>query len=725
MRTADGTWVWVESLSRPVSGGTPGPTTVFSLRDATARIEARRALHESERRFRTVVQHSYDVVAVVGPDATVRWATENVTGLLGWAPEELVGRNGLDLVHPDHVGHMVEELERFVGGVGVPNPTPVLLRRKDGSWLWVEIVGTDLLANPDVAGIVLSLRDVSARVAAEQDRQRFVEICDLSTDLVGTVELGGGVVYLNPAGRRFFGLGPDDPLERFSFRGLILSADGTQPDFSELAAALARNESPTWESRMRRADGVLVPFQNMLIGHREPDGRLRYVTGVSRDLTERKAAEERLQFAATHDWLTSLPNRALLLDRLGHALARARRSGRAVAVLFCDLDNFKDVNDSLGHSAGDRLLQDVAARLQAQLRPGDTVGRFGGDEFLVLCEDIEGVEGAVAVAKRVEHAFASPFDLDGDEVYMSVSIGVATCAAGSADADTLVRQADLAMYRAKEHGRHRYELFDASMSVAATSRLDVGTALHHALERGELELSYEPVADLRSGALAGFEAHLTWQRPAQPALADEEVLAVAEETGLAVPIGRWVLARVCHHLRDWRQRSPAAAGAFVVVAVSGRQLRDGEIATTLRDVLPAAGLDGAQLYIEVPEAVLASDAGPIHRTLADLRGLGVGLAVGAFGSGSCSIGRLRRLRPGVLKVERGFVDGLGSDPADTEIAAAVIGIAHALGMLACAVGVDAAVQRDELVRLGCDRAQGPLFGQPVAAQQVPALLATA
>jgi diguanylate cyclase (GGDEF)-like protein len=435
---------------------------------------------------------------------------------------------------------------------------------------------------------------------------------------------------------------------------------------------------------------------------------------------ERKRAEVALAHQALHDPLTELPNRVLFLDRLEQALARAQRSSVNVAVLFLDLDRFKVVNDSLGHEAGDRLLVDVANRLRGVVRPGDTVARFGGDEFTILC-DVRGERDAVLIAERVAAAVEAPFTLDDNEAFLTTSLGIAlTTGRVDARAEALIRDADAAMYRAKERGKSRYELFDSAMRASAVDRLEIENALHRALDRGEFRVFYQPVVDLRTGEPVGVESLVRWQHPERGLVGPDEFIALTEETGLIVPLGAWVLREACRQWKVWEESGTPAPR--IAVNLSTRQLGQPDLVEVVADVLEETGMDPAQLSLEITESTVLEDTESALGTLEALKRQGVRISLDDFGTGYSSLALLKRLPVDELKVDRSFVMGLGRDPKDSPIVSTVVGLADALGLAAIAEGVETAAQAEELRRIGCRFAQGFYFARPQSAERTTPLL---
>ena len=438
---------------------------------------------------------------------------------------------------------------------------------------------------------------------------------------------------------------------------------------------------------------------------------------------ERKRAETQLLHQALHDPLTDLPNRALFLDRLGVALARSRRADSLVAVLFIDLDRFKVVNDSLGHTAGDVLLILVAERLREVLSRSETLARFGGDEFTILTEDITSETEAMAMADRVSAALADPFGVEGSEMFLTASIGIAL-GDESTDPEALVRDADAAMHRAKERGKSRHEVFDEGVRATVMRRLEVEQALHRALDRGEFELHYQPKVSLRGGHVVGLEALMRWKHPERGVVPPAEFIPVAEETGVIVELGAWALDRACAQLADWR---PLTGGRPVQMAVnlSARQLRETELLETVSSALARHGIKPAELILEITESLVVEENETTQASFAALEALGVQLAVDDFGTGYASLAALKRFPADLLKIDRQFVAGLGKGATDPAIVSAVIMLGHALDLRVVAEGVETREQLTILTDLGCDLAQGFLFAPPAPPEDIARLLALA
>jgi len=435
----------------------------------------------------------------------------------------------------------------------------------------------------------------------------------------------------------------------------------------------------------------------------------------------RRHAEERLHHQAFHDFLTDLPNRALFQDRLEQALARADRRDERVAVLFIDIDRFKFVNDSLGHAAGDQLLVAVAKRFLECSRPGDTVARLGGDEFTILLEDVNGSIEAEQFAAAISATLEAPFDLTGHEVSITASIGIAVAASNATTATDLQRDADIALYRAKHEGKARMAVFDSAIDAGARQRVALEVDLRTAVANEELVLAYQPQVELESGRVVGVEALVRWNHPQLGTLPPQAFVPLAEETGLILDIGRWVLQSACVDGRFWQQRYTMAP--VVSVNVSALQFRDANLVNDVGFALRRSGFNPGSLKLEITESAMMVDADQAAITLEKLKALGVRIAIDDFGTGYSSLDYLRRFPVDQIKVDRAFVSGLGRDTGDTAIVRAIVGLSHALGLTVVAEGVENAPQVARLRGLGCEMAQGFFFGRPLPLSAVTDIVA--
>jgi diguanylate cyclase (GGDEF)-like protein len=455
------------------------------------------------------------------------------------------------------------------------------------------------------------------------------------------------------------------------------------------------------------------------------DTNVKGIVLNTRDVSERKRFEEQLSHQAFHDQITGLANRALFQDRVTHALERQSRDGKPVAVLFMDLDDFKTVNDSLGHAAGDQMLVEIARRLVGRLRTADTAARLGGDEFAVLLED-GGEEGLTAadVAGRILETFEEPFLLDATEVYTHASIGISVAEPGAAPhhADELLRNADVAMYMAKEGGKGRYQLFEPAMHDTALRRLELKAALQRALDHEEFRLFYQPVMELPTGRIIGVEALLRWFHPTDGIVPPLDFIPLAEETGLIVPIGRWVLTEACRYAATLVEGFPGMA-LDMAVNLSARQIARPEIVDEVREALDASGLDPSRLILEITESVMIHDIDLAIARLTELKTLGVQLAIDDFGTGYSSLNYVRRFPVDILKVDKSFIDGVTEEGESSALTAAVIELASILNLKPVAEGIERADQLERLISMKCDLGQGFLFAKPLPGEDLETLLA--
>jgi diguanylate cyclase (GGDEF)-like protein/PAS domain S-box-containing protein len=721
VRHRDGRWCWLECTftnrrkDRTIAG------MVANYRDVTEQRQAEQALRESERLFRSLARSSPTGIYQQNARGECTYVNHRWQEITGFTMQDALGHGWRRIVHPDDRARLGMEHE------GPPRPTAIRdefrVIRPDGEVRWVAVQTAPLFDDDGLfVGSVGTIEDITERVEAQRDSRRLIDIFEATNDLVAMADATGQLLYLNRSSRRFFGMTDDAPPAELDILSR-LPGDQLQQLASEAVTALERDGIWNGELFLVRHDGEVVPHLAQLLVHRDHLGQPEYYSAVLRDISERKTFEQRLAHEATHDPLTGLPNRTLLLDRLSMALGRARRHHRRIAVLFLDLDHFKVVNDSLGHGLGDRLLVDIAGRLRAALRPGDTIARFGGDEFVVLCEDLLDRKDATAIADRLIKALREPFSTDEGEVFIGASIGLALPEDPNTDPEALIRDADAAMYQAKARGRARWVVFDAAMRAHAIDRLDIESALRRALERRELRVHFQPVVSLATGAVTGVETLVRWEHPERGLLNPGEFISVAEETGLIVPIGAWVLEQACRQTQRWRATRPGLDRLMVSVNLSGRQLGHPELVTEVAAILTETGIDPSLVELEITESVLMDDVEMSHETLERLKRLGVKLVVDDFGTGYSSLSYLHRFPVDLLKVDRSFVARLGGDPGDAAIVTAIITLAHTLGLEAVAEGVETAEQLEELRRLGCDRAQGYHLARPAPEGVIAELLA--
>ncbi|HVE45360.1 MAG TPA: EAL domain-containing protein [Acidimicrobiales bacterium] len=612
-----------------------------------------------------------------------------------------------------------------------PNLVAIPLR---SGWLAVEtsasapFFGRDELVILETLGHLTGLafdraelvdRDRTARQVLAEREAQLAEA--QRTAALGSYnwEIATGQVAWSDELFRVFGFAPAEVSDlRAAFRTRV-----HPDDLAKVAAASARAaENPDKSETEYR---IVLPGGDVRWLHARvspvlgADGKPVRLTGTIQDITERKATEEVMAFQALHDSLTHLPNRAMFLDRLSHALGRRSRRLNGLAVLFLDLDRFKWLNDSLGHPAGDELLVEVASRLQGAMRPGDTVARFGGDEFVVLCEELETEADAEALAARFARVLAEPMVVADEETRVTVSTGIAFAPPGSTDCspETLLRDADAAMYQAKERGRNCHETFNVATRLMAIARHDTVNSLRLGIDRGELVVHYQPELDITTGRVVAVEALVRWQHPERGLLPPSEFISIAEDSGLIVELGRQVLDVACSQVMAWEARSDGGPPVALAVNLAARQLMAPDLCDVVKAALTRSGMAPGQLCLEITESVLLEDANRSARALEQLKALGVRIGVDDFGTGFSSLTYLKRFPVDTLKIDRSFVEGLGQDQEDRAIVASVVDLAHAFGLTTIAEGVETLEQLDELRTIGCEQGQGYLWSPPLSAEE--------
>ena len=546
-------------------------------------------------------------------------------------------------------------------------------------------------------------------------------IVDNAAEGILTVGPDGRVMSFNVAAEAMFGWSSAEIVGQPV--SVIVPTDLEQPLTEFLGACQAEPEVSQRKdveiSGVRR-DGSQFPMSLATSAITSKDAPV-IISGIVRDLSDHKRFEAQLAYQALHDPLTGLPNRMMLTDRLTQTLARVRRHRRMCGILYVDLDRFKTVNDTLGHGVGDQLLIEAAGRIKSAVRETDTVARLGGDEFVVLCEDIEGLPHATALAQRIITEFQSTFHLGDDDLQVGASIGIAYSVDGTDTAETILANADIAMYRAKKNGRGCFELFDEAMQHWIRTTVKLETALRQAVSRDELRLYCHPIVEAGNCVVRGFEALVRWERPGFGLVSPDSFIPTAEENGLILDIGAWVLDQACRHAAGWATRWPDRR-LRVAVNVSGRQLTTGDFVDLVADVLDSSGLDPDLLALELTESTLIDDAVVVAPFLHKLRSLGVNLALDDFGTGYSSLTYLRSFPFNVIKIDRSFVKTIGTERDDNAIAAAVIGLAENLGLAVIAEGVETHEQLAVLRQLECHYLQGFLFGRPQPIDDAPALI---
>jgi diguanylate cyclase (GGDEF)-like protein/PAS domain S-box-containing protein len=564
----------------------------------------------------------------------------------------------------------------------------------------------------------VSLALESAALTEEVHRRtseaRFGSLVQHASDLITVLDASGLVVYQSPSIERVLGYSPDELVGTSFIRLLQPGEEGRLPHVLADPAAHAAAGTEALECSLRHKDGEVRQFE-VLYTDLLDDENVHGVVLNSRDVSERKVFEEQLAHQAFHDPVTNLANRALFVERVRHAVPRARREGSRLAVIFMDLDDFKTINDSLGHAAGDAVLLEIAKRLDGNIRPSDTAARFGGDEFAVLLEDVGSAQDAADTAERVLESLAVPLRLEGKELFVRCSLGISIAEGESAaGADELIRNADAAMYIAKRDGKGGYRLFEPAMHEGVLERLELRADLQRAMTAGQLELYYQPLVHLSDGGATGVEALLRWHHPERGMLGPDTFIPLAEEMGLIVPIGRWVLREACRQARQMQMLLPAEPPLSMSVNLSVKQLQHSDIAADVRDALAESGLAAGSLTLEITETVLMTDTDLAVQRLEELKSLGVRLAMDDFGTGYSSLSYLSRFPVDILKMDRSFLRD-GASPTTSALASAVIALGATLELEIVAEGIEYPEQWTGLRELGCGSGQGFLFAHPMDA----------
>ncbi len=589
--------------------------------------------------------------------------------------------------------------------------------RKDGSGFPVEYSSSPLLENGEIKGVMVIFRDIAERRRAEERQRLATSVFDNTAEGIVITDADGNVVEVNRAFTEILGYTREEMIGHNP--RLWKSGRHAANFYHDLWRSLAKTGQWRGEIWNRRKDGSAFPAWLTISTVTDDNGRLTHYVGVFSDISGIKHSQEQLHHLAHHDALTDLPNRQLLNERLEQAIKRAERHAIHLAVFFFDLDYFKHINDSLGHPAGDRLLKGVAERLSGGLRREDTVARIGGDEFVLLLEDVGAPEKAAVAAQKLMVSLTEPFHLEDRQIAISASVGIALYPQDGTDPATLLRNADAAMYRAKEEGRDTCRFYTEELTRNAFERVSLENDLRQAIARNELLLLYQPQIDLQSGQFIGVEALIRWQHPQLGRVSPLKFIPLAEECGLIHPIGDWVLRTACLQGRAWLERG--IEFGQIAVNLAGPQIQRGGLADTLEAVLAKTGFPAARLELEVTEGFIMRQAESGIRELASIRRLGATLAIDDFGTGYSSLSYLKRLPIQKIKLDQSFVRDLPDDPNDAAIANAVIALGKSMGLSVIAEGVETQEQADFLKHAGCREAQGYLYSQPIDAEMIETL----
>ncbi|MGQ0831290.1 MAG: sensor domain-containing protein [Microthrixaceae bacterium] len=724
LRSADG-WRLVELVGAPLITSRDG-ILVLTIRDLTARRGFEVAT-DDDAKFRSLVHNAATLMMLVSTDGTVQAASGALTRLLGQDPDVVVGQPLTNLVQVCDRAGMVDGLtlaRRRAQGVADAHTLEVGLQHKSGEAVPFELTIVNLLEDPTVGGLVVSGHDITARKAIEGELLSTLSLLSATLDATGdgilVVDREGAITSANHKFAELWKipaelLAAKDDAAAIAF--VMDQLENPEVFAAKVAELYAHPEALSHDVLYFRDGRVFDRYSQPQFVDGEIVGRV----WSFRDCTDRQRLQEQLAHQALHDSLTNLANQSLFRDRVEHALTRLDHNGGNLGVLFLDVDNFKTVNDSLGHPAGDQLLVGVTQRLELCLRAQDTAARLGGDEFAVLLEDAGSPEDVIAVAQRVLDAFKRTFRIDGTEVSASVSIGVAFGAPGTT-CDQLLRNADLAMYTAKRTGKGRFETYRDEMHTMALTRLQEEAELRRAVEHHEITPHYQPIVELATGNIVGVEALARWHHPVRGLVGADAFIPVAEETGLIEDIGRVVMNQACSDLRRWIDGGLTSPGFFVSVNLAPLQLVRPSLVDEVAALLATHAIDPDRLILEVTEGDMMADTGASIVNLERLRALGVRIAVDDFGTGYSSLSYLQRFPIDILKIDKYFVDGIDAGPEQSALPHAIIRLAQALHLTPIAEGVERESQKARLHALGCDLAQGYHFAAALPGDRITRLL---
>ncbi len=708
-------WDWSLQAVRDADGSVIG--LVYVRMDVTERLQTERQLREAAQELDTILHNMQDTYFRIDANGILTRVSDSVQQLLGYAPEEVVGRPVMEFyVHPEEWEAL---LERMAANGGLISNDEIALRHSDGTVVWI-LANVHFLhaGNGNAAGVEGMARNITDLKRHESQVSKLSSVLEQTADIVIVTDIDGIIEYVNPSFERVTGYRFEEVVGR---KPSILSSGKHKPEFYQhLWETILSGESYTNIMINRRKDGSLYYEEKTITPIRDQRGRITHFVSTAKDISERMQVQERLQHMAHHDALTDLPNRNLFLDRLQQALIRARHHKRLVAVMFMDLDRFKNINDTLGHNTGDQLLLQLSERLKHSVRDGDTIARFGGDEFAILLDDVDNENSISAVAQKLLQTLTESFHINNHELFVTASIGIAIFPHDGEDPDTLLRNADVAMYRAKELGKNNYQFYSDDMSARNFERLTLENHLRHALAREQFVLHYQPQVDARNDRIIGVEALLRWQHPELGLVSPSNFITLLEETGLIEVVGEWVLEAACRQSRTWHDAGWRQL--HLSVNISSRQFNNSAFIDVLHGIIERTGVNPEFLELELTESMLMRQASSVVTALKSLNRLGVRFAIDDFGTGYSSLSYLRRFPIDTIKIDRSFIRDIIEDPDDAAITRAIVVMAQNLSLNVIAEGVETEAQLAFLNENGCHFIQGFYYSPPVTEKEMTALL---
>ncbi len=686
---------------------------------------AAEAIASAKDNLQLILDSAHEGIYGVDMNGDCTFANLTCTQMFGYSsPHDLMGRNIHQLAHHTRLsGEPYPEDDcPIYHTYQTGEPTHIdgdLFWRQDSSSFPVEYRSYPIRDNDVIIGAVVTFTDITNRKQAEKKLRQAAAVFENATDGVIITDAQGTIVSVNQAITQITGYREDEVLGK---NPNIFKSDRHDPSFfQDMWASLNQHDHWRGEIWNRRKYGEIFPcWQTISAVRDDQTGEIQHYVSLMSDITAIKDSQERLEHLAHHDPLTNLPNRLLFNDRLEHAIERAHRENGGIGVMFIDLDNFKPINDGLGHAVGDRVLQLVAERMTSQVREDDTVARISGDEFALIMEDTKESQDVAHVAAKILSAFEAPLQVDTHELHVTTSIGISLYPEDGKDVTTLVKNADAAMYRAKKRGKNRYCYYTMDLTDAAMERLELQNDLRVALKQNEFRIYYQPQYSLATGQLIGAEALVRWQHPKLGLISPVKFIPLAESTGLIVPIGRWVLHEACAKTKSWQDAGLDISR--IGVNVAGRQIQSGDMVQTVQDVLEQTGLEPQCLELEVTESFIVRQTDKAISMLEELRDLGVTLAIDDFGTGYSALSYLKRLPVNKLKIDRSFVNGIPHDPDDEAITRAIIALGKSLQLQIIAEGVETEEQKEFIALEGCNEVQGYYYSPPVPEKDFVELL---